>query len=120
MSYSDIIISLGVLAFVLFAVWRVGQRNPTGTGKIARDVRVLEQKMAEQGVRIDGLNARLDGMDRAIVRVADEVGSMGTQMTAIRMELAADRGLTERTWSAVSRLEGFFIEDSFKARGGVK
>ncbi|WP_425230221.1 hypothetical protein [Sphingomonas sp.] len=117
MSYSDWLITALVVAAVLFAAWRVGQKNPTSTGKLARDVRLLEQKVAEQGVRLDGFGAQLDAVERSVIRVADEVGSMGTQMSAIRMELAADRGLTERTWASVSRLEGYFIEDSFKQRG---
>lgn len=117
MSYLDIIVSGAIVAMVLFAVWRVGQQNPVGTGQLARRINALEMKVSEQG-------QRMDGIDRAILSIAERVGAMGdgvdridTQMSALRVEVAGDRGLTERTWAAVSRLEGFFIQDAFAQRG---
>lgn len=116
MTYLDIIVTVGVLSMSLFAIWRVGQLNPVGTGQLARRLNALELKVGEQG-------QRMDGIDRAILSIADRVGTMGdavdridTQMAALRVEVAGDRGLTERTWAAVSRLEGFFIQDSFAQR----
>ena len=107
MSYAEMIVSAGIVVLVLFAIWRVAQLNPFGTGRLARRINMVEHKVAE-------LAGRMDGVERSILTIADDVNSISTQVSATRLELAADRGLTERTWQAVSRLEGFFIEDSFK------
>jgi uncharacterized coiled-coil protein SlyX len=109
-TYLDILISVGVVLLVLIANVRIGQLNPVGTGKLARRLNALEQKVAEQG-------QRMDGIEQSILTIAGDVGKMTSEVSALRVEVAGDRGLTERTWMAVSRLEGFFIEDSFKQRG---
>lgn len=109
MTYAEIITTAFVVGLVLFAMWRVGQLNPVGTGKLARRMNTLEMKVAEQGVRMDGI-------EQSILKIAVDVGDAGREVAAMRMEMAGDRGASERTWKAVSRLEGFFIEDSFKGR----
>lgn len=109
MTYAEIIITAFVVALVLFAMWRVGQLNPVGTGKLARRMNQLELRVAEQG-------QRMDGIERSVLLLAETSASTSTSIEAMRVELAADRGLTERTWSAVDRLQNYFIEDSFKRR----
>lgn len=109
-SYIDVLITLAIVGVVLFAAHRLGQANPIGTGKLARRLSAVELKVAEQGEKIDGL-------DRSLIVLATSSADTARGVEAIRIELAADRGLTERTWSAVDRLQLFFIEDSFKRRG---
>ena len=111
MSISDYLITLFVVCVVLFAAWRGGQVNPVGTGKIVRRMDELERQVGLQG-------ARMDGIEKSVLLLADTAKDTSKSIDAMRMELAADRGLTERTWSAVSRLQDFFIEDSFKRRDG--
>ena len=111
MTYAEMIITACVVVLVLFAMWRVGQLNPVGTGRLARRINALEGKVAQQG-------ERLDGFEKSIVTIAGDVGSMGREVAAMRMELAADRGLGERTWSAVDRLQDYFIGEAFKRGDG--
>jgi len=109
LSYSDIIITVIIVAVVLFAAHRLGQVNPVGTGGLVRRLSAVEFKVAEQG-------EKLDSLDRAIVTLADSSATTAREIAAMRIEVAGDRGLTERTWSAVDRLQHFFIEDAFSKR----
>lgn len=109
MTVAEIIISAFVVALVLFAMWRVGQLNPVGTGNLSRRMDQLERRLGEQGVKVSEI-------ERSVVLLADSSAETSRSLSAMRVELAADRGLTERTWSAVDRLQNFFIEDSFKRR----
>lgn len=109
LSYSDIVITIVIVAVVLYAAHRMGQVNPIGTGKLARRLSAVEVQVVEQG-------QKLDSLDRALVTLASSAKDTSISVEAMRLELAADRGLTERTWSAVDRLQHFFIEDAFKRR----
>jgi hypothetical protein len=94
----------------LFAAHRLGQVNPVGTGKLARRLSAVELKVAS-------LDGKLDRQDEALTTLAGSAAETARGVEAMRIELASDRGLTERTWSAVDRLQHFFIEDAFKRRG---
>lgn len=116
MSILEIIVSVFVIALVLFAMWRVAQLNPVGTGKLSRRVNAVEEKVA-------GLSARMDTFDQSILMIAervaetnDSIGDLAKSMGALRVEVAGDRGTTERAWEGIQRLEGFFIQDSFDRR----
>ena len=109
LAYSDIFITLVVIGVVLFAAHRLGQANPIGTGKLARRLGAVELKVAE-------LDGRLDNVDQALGTLAKSAADTARGVEAIRIELAADRGLTERTWSAMDRLQNYFIEDAFERR----
>lgn len=111
LSYSDIIITAVIIAVVLYAAHRMGQVNPIGTGKLARRLSAVELKVAEQG-------EKLDGLERALGTLAVSSADMARGVEAIRIELAGDRGLTERTWAAVDRLQNYFIEDAFRRKAG--
>lgn len=111
LSYSDILITLVIVAVVLYAAHRLGQVNPVGTGKLSRRLSAVELKVAEQGEKIDGL-------ERAMTTLATSAADTAREIAALRIEVAGDRGLTERTWSAVDRLQHYFIEDAFEARRG--
>lgn len=111
LSYSDILITAVIVAVVLYAAHRLGQVNPVGTGKLARRLSAVELKVAEQG-------EKLDSLDRALGTLVSSSADTSRGVEALRVELAGDRGLTERTWAAVDRLQLFFIEDAFKRRAG--
>lgn len=117
MTWMEIVVSVFVVGLVLFAMWRAGQMNPVGTGKLARRLSTLETTVGAQGQRMDGIDKSITAIAETVEAMGSGVSAIGTQITALRVEVSGDRGLTERTWSAVSRLEGFFIEDSFKQRG---
>ena len=106
-SVADIVITAVIMAAVLWSAHRIGQANPVGTGKLAKRMDALELKVVEQG-------ERLGGVDASIIRLADSSKTTADSVAALRIEVASDRGVTERTWASVSRLEGFFIEQSFK------
>lgn len=110
-TYSDILITIVIVAVVLYAAHRLGQVNPIGTGKLARRLGAVELKVAEQG-------EKLDSLDRAMVTLADSTAGTVRELGAMRVEMAGDRGLAERTWAATDRLQHYFIEDAFKRRGG--
>lgn len=107
------IITLLVLLLVLFAMWRVGQLNPVGTGKLARRINQLELKVAEQGQRMDGIERSIITIAETVAGTNEAVTGIEKGITALRVEVAGDRGLTQRTWEGVSRLEGYFIQRSF-------
>lgn len=109
LSYSDVIITLIIVSVVLFAAHRMGQANPVGTGRLSKRLSAVEVKVAEQG-------EKLDSLDRVMNTLASSAADTARSMDAMRLELSADRGLTERTWSAVDRLQNYFIEDAFKRR----
>lgn len=109
LSYTDIIITLVIVGVVLFAAHRMGQANPVGTGRLSKRLSAVELKVAEQG-------AKLDSMETMMGTLADSTADTVRGIDALRVEMAADRGMVERTWFAVSRLQDFFIEDSFKRR----
>ncbi len=110
LSYTDIIITLVIVGVVLFAAHRMGQANPVGTGRLSKRLSAVELKVAEQG-------EKLDSLDRIMGTLATSAADTARNVEAMRIEVSADRGLTERTWFAVERLQGFFIEDSFKRKG---
>ena len=90
-------------------MWRVGQLNPVGTGRLAGRMNQLELRVAEQG-------QKMSEIERSVLLLAQSSADTNTALAAMRIELAADRGLTERTWSAVDRLQAYFIEDSFSRK----
>lgn len=109
LSYSDIVITIVIVVVVLYAAHRMGQVNPIGTGKLARRLSAVEAQQVVQG-------EKLDGLDRALGALATSTKDTARGVEAMRIELAADRGLTERTWSAVDRLQNYFIQDAFDRR----
>jgi hypothetical protein len=111
LSYSDIIITLIIVGVVLFAAHRMGQANPVGTGRLSKRLSAVEVKVAEQG-------EKLDSLDKAMLTLADSTAETARELGAMRMEMAGDRGLAERTWASVDRLQNYFIENSFKRLGG--
>ena len=81
MTYGEYIISAAILAAVLFAVWRAGQLNPTGTGAPGKRMTKPEGELAETNRQIE----------------------------VMRTEFAGDRSVNEKTWEAVDRLQRFFM-----------
>lgn len=110
LSYTDILITVIIVAVVLFAAHRFGQNNPVGTGRLSKRLSAVEANVAD-------LKTKTDGMDKALSTLAVSVADTARGVDAMRMEMAGDRGLNERTWSAVDRLQHFFLEDAFKRRG---
>ena len=110
LNYIDIVITIVIIAVVLYAAHRLGQVNPVGTGKLSRRLSAVELKVA-------ALDEKLDRQDEALGALANSSADTSRSMEAMRVELAGDRGLTERTWAAVDRLQHYFIEDAFKRRG---
>ena len=45
----EMIITVVIIAMMAFAVWRSGQANPVGTGRIARDVAEIRSSLTEIG-----------------------------------------------------------------------
>lgn len=109
LAFSDIVITLIVIAVVLFAAHRLGQVNPVGTGRLARRMSSIEVTVAAQGAKIDTL-------EQTVASLADNQGVTARELAAMRLEMAADRGIGERTWASVHRLESYFIEDAFEKR----
>lgn len=109
LSYLDIVITAVILVVVLAASHRLGQVNPVSTGRLSKRLSAVELKVAEQGEKIDAL-------DDAVKLLAESSAVTATEIGAMRIEVAADRGLAERSWASISRLEHFFMEDAFRAR----
>ena len=109
LSYADIIITAVIVIVVMTAAWRLGQTNPVGTGKLARRLSAVELKVAEQG-------EKLTALDTAVKTMAESTALTARELAAMRIEMAGDRGLGERTWEAVDRIQHFFIEDAMRRR----
>jgi hypothetical protein len=107
LAYSDILITIVIVGVVLFAAHKLGQANPIGTGQLARRLSAVELKVAEQGTKIDGQGA-------ALSTLAESSALTARGVEAMRIELAGDRGVTERTWEAVDRMQRFFMEEGLK------
>lgn len=90
-----------LIAFILFgiglAVWRGGQANPEGTGRLAR--------------RMSRVEVELKGK-----ATADDVTALATQVAELKSEMAGDRRVNELTYNAVKRLEGYFIQKGTEAK----
>jgi hypothetical protein len=110
LSYIDIVITFVIVSAVLYAAHRLGQANPIGTGRLSRRLSAVELKVA-------ALDEKLDRQEEALAVLATSSSDTARGVEAMRIELASDRGLTERTWAAVDRLQHYFIEDAFKRRG---
>lgn len=113
LSYTDIIITLVIVGVVLFAAHRLGQTNPIGTGKLSTRLSAVEANVAE-------LKTKTQDMDKALSTLAVSVADTARGVDAMRMEMAGDRGLNERTWAAVDRLQHFFLQDAFDRRRDVQ
>ena len=109
MSLVDVGITLAIIVAVLWGAHRNGQNNPVGTGKISRRVEAMEAKMGKQELR-------LDSIDDAVLQLGKATSETSKELAAMRIEMAGDRGLAERTWSAVDRLQNYFIQDAFDKR----
>lgn len=109
LSYGDILITAVIVAVVLITAWRLGQTNPVGTGKLARRLSAVELKVAEQG-------EKLTALDTAVKTMAESTALTARELAAMRIEMAGDRGLGERTWEAVDRMQHFFMEEGFRSR----
>lgn len=109
LSYSDIIITVIIVGVVLWAAHRLGQVNPVGTGKLATRLSAVELKVAEQGTK-------MDAVEQSVATLVEGQAGTTREVAAMRVEMASDRGLAERTWASVSRIETFFIEDAFRNR----
>ncbi|WP_242095481.1 hypothetical protein [Sphingomonas sp. CROZ-RG-20F-R02-07] len=107
MTVGDYFISFVVVVLVLIAAWRGGQVNPTGTGRLGTRIGELELKVGEHGVKMAAI-------ERSVLELADTARHTNDGIQALRIELAADRGVTERTWEATDRLQKFFMEEGFR------
>ncbi len=105
MTYGEIIVSVLIVVLILFATWRAGQVNPVGTGSLVRRITQLEVQVAE----IDG---RMDGIDKAVQQLVGTTDATNVAVAAMRLEMAGDRGVSERTWNAVARLQDYFIDQA--------
>lgn len=101
-----------IAALIVFAVFysvhRHGRGNPESTGRLARKVTKLEETLYQQGSKIEAVEVSVD-------RLATETATK-TDIARIEQKIDGDRNINERTWSAVSRLQDFFIERGIGGR----
>lgn len=107
MTYGELIVSGLIVALILVATWRAGQSNPVGTGKLARRLTDVESRVIE-------IDRRMGDVEDSIKLLADSTAATTAAIGSIRLEMAGDRGLSERTWSAVDRLQHFFIDQALE------
>lgn len=113
MTYGEIIVSVLIVALMLFATWRAGQTNPVGTGSLVRRLTTVEHRMEE-------VDARLSNVEGSVEKLADASDAINTALSAMRLEMAGDRGVSERTWAAVDRMQQFFIDQALDQAFGRK
>lgn len=107
MTYGEIIVSVLIVALILFSTWRAGQTNPVGTGKLAR-------RLTEVEGRVVDIDRRVGGVEDSVKLLAENVSATNSAIATMRLEMAGDRGVSERTWSAVDRLQNYFIDQALE------
>lgn len=107
MTWFEIVISAFIVALVLYAMWKVGQLNPVGTGRLAQRMSQVERQFTELQLRVGGVEVSLSDLTE---------GGKKTNILveAIQIELAADRGVNKQTWETVDRLQKWFMEEALK------
>ncbi len=103
MTSLDILVTVFIITLVLFTAWRVGQRNPVGTGGLAGRLAKVEGQVAE-------VDARLGGVEKSTADLARSGAATVTQIEVLRAEFAGDRKVNEKTFSVVDRMQMFFME----------
>lgn len=97
-----IVIGLGL------AILRSGQRNPEGTGKLARDVGDLK-------VKVDQLEE-----DMSAMATTQDIETLRTELhgyqKAVEARFDGDRKLNKMTHDSVKRIETFLIERGLGGR----
>lgn len=89
---------LAIIAFILagvFVAWRAGQKNPEGTGRIARRISRVEQELQGKATTQD-------------------VAALQAGLAHVDAKMVAEHELNARTFAAVTRIESFLIEKALK------
>lgn len=98
MSIFEIAIIAFILAGICFLLFRGGQANPEGTGRLARRIGKVEQALAEK--------ATTESVDTA----TREVAALSAKVGRLEAEMAGDRRVNQLTYEAVRRLEDYFLK----------
>jgi hypothetical protein len=99
LSYTDILITVVIVAVVLFAAHRFGQNNPVGTGRLSKRLSAVEANVAD-------LKTKTDGMDKALSTLAVSVADTARGVDAMRM--------TNDPHSTVDDIVGYGLANGFK------
>jgi hypothetical protein len=98
MSYFELAIIAFILLGICFLLFRGGQANPEGTGRLARRIGKVEQTLAEK--------ATTESVDAA----RSELAALSAKVGKLETEMAGDRRVNQLTYEAVRRLENFFLQ----------
>lgn len=108
-AYLQLMIGVAIIGLVLWSVFRQGANNPETTGRLSRRFSELDKKLTAISAHSADRDLRHSELDAKVNSIADEMVT-SADIDALRVEIAGDRTLAERTWHAVNRLESFFIQ----------
>jgi len=117
-SWTEIAIMLLIMAGVVFAAWRGGAANPEPTGQLSRRVGRVESEIKEVRTELRGVGKRQDELEERLDRALAKIDQLPTRADFENLKelMAKDARLAEKTWDAVERIEGFFLEKGVKGR----
>ncbi|KTE24446.1 MULTISPECIES: hypothetical protein [unclassified Sphingopyxis] len=96
------VLQLAIILFIILgigvAVWRGGQANPEGTGRLGRRLGKVEQALSGKATTED------------VGEVQNEIASLNNKIARLEAEQAADRRVNQLTYEAVRRLEDYFLK----------
>ncbi len=116
-SWVEIFIMAIIVAGFAVVIWRGGQANPEGTGRLGRRLNKVESKMAEVETEMEHVRDRLAQFEMTLEKVSAKMVTK-SDLDNIEKLMARDAQTSTKTWAAIQRLEGFFLEDAIKGRKG--
>ncbi|VWX62558.1 hypothetical protein [Sphingorhabdus sp. 109] len=116
-SWIELAIMLFIIAGFAVVIWRGGQANPESTGRLGSRLTKVETKMTEVETEMEHVRDRLNDFEITLARVSDKMVTR-VDLDNIEKLMARDAETSRKTWKAVERLEGFFIENAIKQRSG--
>ena len=107
----EIAMTLSIVALVLFAIFKGGQDNPVGTGRLQKELRAMEKRLGRTA-DADKLAELEAEMDERFARIEEKLPHMATREDVARIQAALDHVCrqNDRTEAGVQRIEGYFLQ----------
>ncbi|MDR6708154.1 archaellum component FlaC [Novosphingobium sp. 1748] len=114
---------LAIILFILlgigWVVWKGGAANPEGTGTLGRRVNGISNKVSALSTRIEHIESDIEEIKhdavtgRDVERIEGLLATARAEMGALRVEIAGDRKMAERTQHSLDRIERLILERGF-------
>ena len=124
----SIIISVLIVAAVLYVAVRHGRLNPENTGNLGRQLMELKGTVDGLSSTVGGCATKgeLDAVSDKLLSLEEHAASSGEiialegKINTLAEKVEGGRELQEKTWEAVDRMQRFFMEEGLRSMGGSK